>query len=71
MIVAGIALGVGLSVFLTRLVRGLLFGINTTDPVALAVAVAVVMFASLAAACMPAYRATLVDPSIALRGDSE
>jgi ABC-type lipoprotein release transport system permease subunit len=51
----------------TRLLRSLLFQVTPTDPVTFA-AVAVILFgAGLAAAHVPARRATRIDPMTALR----
>jgi len=53
----------------TRVLDGMLFGITSLDPLTF-VAVAV-MFAAVAtfASCVPARRATMVDPMIALRNE--
>ncbi|HEX8144501.1 MAG TPA: ABC transporter permease [Pyrinomonadaceae bacterium] len=64
---AGIAIGVGASLALTRLISSLLFGVSTTDPLtfgAVSLGLAVV---ALLASFIPARRATRVDPMIALR----
>jgi len=68
-ILTGIGLAVGiLGAFgLTRLMSTMLYGVSTVDPLAY-IAGAVVLFAvSLAACCIPARRATKVDPLVALR----
>jgi ABC-type lipoprotein release transport system permease subunit len=50
-----------------HVMRGFVYGITTTDPVALAVAVATLSVAALLACVVPARRATQVDPLVALR----
>jgi len=65
--VAGLALGLGLSLVLTRFLRSELFGISATDPLTFA-GVAVCLGAVALAACyVPARRAVRVEPTIALR----
>jgi putative ABC transport system permease protein len=64
---AGVVVGVGLSLALTRLMAGLLFGVRATDPTTL-VAVPVLLALVATLACyVPARRATRVDPVLALR----
>jgi ABC-type antimicrobial peptide transport system permease subunit len=63
----GIALGVVLSLVATRALRGMLFGVAPTDPGTFAAALVVLVLAGLAAALVPALRATRVDPVAALR----
>ena len=69
LILAFIGVGCGLiaSVFMTRVLSGLLFAVGPTDPETfLAVAVLLVSVASVACS-IPAWRATRVDPLVALR----
>ncbi len=66
---AGIGLGIVVALAAGWLLSGMLFGVSSADGVTL-VAVATVLFtATLAAAWLPARRATLVNPQAALRGD--
>jgi putative ABC transport system permease protein len=64
---AGVAIGVAGAYGLTRVIKSMLFGVQATDPATFAaVAGALVLVAALAT-CAPAWRATRVDPVIALR----
>ena len=64
---AGTALGLAGSLALARLLRGFLFGIQPSDPITFAVVVGLLTFTALLATCVPALRASRVDPMIALR----
>ncbi|HXW54590.1 MAG TPA: ABC transporter permease [Candidatus Cybelea sp.] len=67
LIVLGIAIGVGASLGLTRLLASELFGVKPTDPLTFAAVAFVVLLVGAAASFFPARRATRVDPLIALR----
>ena len=63
----GLVLGVGAAVVLTRLMTGLLFQVEATDPLTFT-GMALVLVVIAAAACLaPARRASTVDPMVALR----
>jgi putative ABC transport system permease protein len=66
-IATGLAAGVLLALFLTRLMSGLLFAVHATDPLALIGASVVLTAASCVAIFIPARRATRVNPVVALR----
>ena len=66
----GIALGIGIALMLTRVLSAFLFGVGPMDPITYA-AVAVVLAAmTLMATYLPAYRASRVDPVLALRAEA-
>ncbi|HEU4387242.1 MAG TPA: ABC transporter permease [Blastocatellia bacterium] len=69
MSLAGIGIGIGLvtSLFATRLMTGLLFGVRAADLITFVTIVAVLAVTALLACLIPAQRATRVDPMIALR----
>ena len=54
---------------LTRFMSGLLYGVTSTDPATLALAVATLLAVTAAASYLPARRAARIDPVQALRLD--
>src|SRR5688572_13449921 len=67
MVLAGLALGILLWLPLQGLVRSMVFGLSTRDPLTLAAAALVLGLVGAAAASFPARRAARVDPAQALR----
>lgn len=64
---AGIAIGVVAAFILTRFLASFLYGVAATDPLTFSVVVALLMVATVIASCVPAWRASRVDPISALR----
>jgi putative ABC transport system permease protein len=63
----GSAIGVAGALLVTKLLASLLYGVQPTDPLALASAVAVLLVVGVLAAFVPARRASLTDPAVVLR----
>ena len=64
----GIAVSVPAALVASKLVESFLFGVMRNDPWALATAVATLL-AALVAACLPAQKASSIDPMVALRNE--
>lgn len=64
---AGLAIGIGVALIVTRLTQGMLFGISARDPLTFGGVVAVLALVALVACYVPARRAARVDPLVALR----
>ena len=64
---AGIICGLVAAFGLTRLIAGFLYGVKAWDPVAFSLVPAILIGVALAAAWLPAIRASRVDPIQALR----
>jgi ABC-type lipoprotein release transport system permease subunit len=64
---AGLVLGLLGAALLTRVMASLLFGVSATDAITFAVVPVLLIAIALVASYMPARRATLVDPVLALR----
>jgi predicted permease len=63
----GVLLGVGASFVVANLLSGMLFGVSAHDPITMVAFAALLVTVALAANYIPAYRATKIDPMVALR----
>ena len=73
LVAAGVAIGVPAALAVARIasnqISGLLFGLRATDPVTIGAAAALLALVAAAAAYIPARRASMVDPIVALRNE--
>ena len=67
--VSGVIIGLTGAFLLTRLIRGLLFGVETTDPITFAGISLLLAMIALLASYIPAQRAARIDPLISLRSE--
>ncbi|HEX8078288.1 MAG TPA: ABC transporter permease, partial [Chthoniobacterales bacterium] len=66
---AGLVLGFGGAMALSRLIRSLLYGVDANDPLIYATVTLVLIAASIVACWLPARRASRVNPMITLRAE--
>ncbi|MBZ5592649.1 MAG: ABC transporter permease [Acidobacteriia bacterium] len=67
LVTIGLAIGVPAAVSLERLASGLFYGLSDIDPLSIAAGIGILAVVAGVAAYLPARRASLVDPSTALR----
>lgn len=63
----GLVVGLAGALVLTRLMRGVLYGVTATDPLTFGIVIMVLLAVAAIASWLPARRATKVDPLVALR----
>ena len=68
-VVIGAAVGLGLSVWVTRVMSSLLFGVSATDPATFATVAGLLSAVALVASYLPARRAARVEPIAVLRAE--
>lgn len=66
---AGLLFGVAASLGLQRIVRALLFEVESSDPIAYALAILLLLVTALVAVALPSGRAARVDPAAVLRAE--
>ena len=69
LVVMGVALGLGASMALTRVMTSLLFGVSATDPGTFVLVSFLLILIATLAGYIPARRAAKVDPMVALRSE--
>jgi predicted permease len=69
LVLAGVAIGVPVTLVLTRLIAARLFGVGAADPFTIAGSILLMTAIATLASLVPARRASRVDPMIALRCD--
>ena len=69
MTLLGTVVGVAGAIALSRFIQGLLFGVTATDPITFVVVISMLLAVAAIACYVPAWRATRVDPTQALRAE--
>jgi len=67
LLVAGLSIGTGLAVAAGRTASSLLFGLKPTDPATIGLSVALLAAVAIVASFLPAFRASRLEPMLALR----
>ncbi len=67
--VFGLAIGLGAAYQTTAFLKSFLFGVKPNDPVAMGASVAILIVCAVLAGYFPAFRASRIDPMVALRNE--
>lgn len=67
LVIVGLILGTGAALALTHTMASLVFGVSATDPLTFAAASCLLTVVALIACFLPAFRASRIDPAVALR----
>jgi len=67
LVLVGLAVGLMLALILNRVMASILFGLGPADPLAIGLPVALMVVVAIFSGWIPARRATLIDPTVALR----
>ena len=67
LVLLGVAIGVVCALAITRVIASQLYSVRPTDPVTFVSVALLLAIIALVATLLPAWRATLVDPTVALR----
>jgi len=70
MIAAGAIAGILLAVLSSHVIAAFLFGVDPLDPLTFAGVPAIILITAIAAAAVPAWRASRIDPVVAFRQDT-
>lgn len=68
-VAVGVAIGLAAAFALTRFMRGMLYGVSSTDPVSYAAVTVLMLVVGLAALYVPAHRASRISPLESLRAE--
>jgi predicted permease len=69
LVLAGLAIGIGVAVAMSRTIAGFLYAVRPADPYVLMAVTALLALAGVAASYLPALRASRVDPALSLRAE--
>ena len=67
LVIVGVVVGVPAALLSSRLLKSMIFGLKSTDPISMLIVVAVLAVIAAFAGFIPARRATKIDPMVALR----
>ncbi|HZI40235.1 MAG TPA: FtsX-like permease family protein, partial [Gemmatimonadaceae bacterium] len=65
----GVTIGLAGALAVNRLIASLLFGVQPTDTATIAFVIATITAVAVVASCLPAWRASRVDPIVVLRDE--